>query len=93
MAEFSQYGDSAPKDNTGKPYLTKLDRLRGLVAAGDMRAAILLAAKFQSLGAERDAILSAREAYLRPSFQKQIGRDPSKLIAAGIAALRGKYNV
>ena len=73
--------------------MKKIEKLRALAAAGDMRGALLLAAKFSRLGDEKSAIHSAREAYLRPAFQKQIGRDPSKLIAAGIAALRGKYNV
>ena len=73
--------------------MRKIEKLRALAAAGDMRGALLLAAKFPRLGDEKSAIHAAREAYLRPAFQKQIGRDPSKLIAAGIAALRGKYNV
>ena len=72
---------------------TKLSKLKAFVAAGDMRAAVLLAAKFSDLGAQRNAILSAREAYLRPAFQKQLGRDPASQIAAGTAAIRGRYNV
>ena len=72
---------------------TKLDALKKHVAQGDMRASILLTAKFQQLGDARNAILSAREAYLRPDFQKQLGRDPQALIDAGVAALRGRYNV
>ncbi len=70
---------------------TKLAQLRAHMAAGDWRAACLLAAKFQELGAARNAVLSAREAYLRPAFQQQIGRDPAALIAAGRAALCERY--
>lgn len=84
-ANITVLGDSAIS--------TKLDQLKKHVAHGDMRAAILLAAKFQQLGDARNAILSAREAYLRPEFQKQLGRDPQALIDAGVAALRGRYNV
>lgn len=84
-ANISPQGDTARQ--------TKLDQLKKHIARGDMRAAILLAAKFQQLGDARNAILSAREAYLRPGFQKQLGRDPKALITAGIDALRRRYNV
>jgi hypothetical protein len=70
---------------------TKASQLRALMHAGDWRAAILLAAKFQDLGAERGNILAAREAYLRPGFQRQLRRDPETLITAGIAALKRRY--
>ena len=69
----------------------KVDILRNHMAAGEWRDAILLAAKFQRLGAEGPAILSAREAYLRPAFQQQVGKDPAALIAAGRAALLRRY--
>lgn len=70
---------------------TKLSKLREMMAAEDWRGACLLAAKFQQLGAEKAAILSAREAYLRPGFQAQLGRDPAALINAGRAALLRRY--
>ncbi len=59
--------------------------------AGRWREAILFAARFQDLGTQRDRILSAREAYNRPDFQREIGKDPTQLIAAGIAALNERY--
>jgi hypothetical protein len=65
--------------------------IRALVEAGRLREAILRAAKFQDLGAHRDRILSAREAYQRPEFQTQIGKNPTALIEDGIAALRERY--
>lgn len=65
--------------------------IRALVDAGRMREAVLRAAKFQDLGDHRDRILSAREAYQRPEFQREIGKDPEALIADGIAALRERY--
>ncbi len=71
--------------------VTKLAKLRDHMAAGEWQAAILLAAKFQQLGAAREAILSAREAYLRPAFQRQIGKDPGALKAAGRAALLRRF--
>lgn len=65
--------------------------IRALVEAGRFRDALLRAAKFQDLGPQRDRILSAREAYQRPDFQRQIGKDPDALVAAGIAALKERY--
>jgi hypothetical protein len=65
--------------------------VRDLVQAGRFRDAIRRAAKFQDLGEHRERILSAREAYERPDFQRQVGKDPDTLIADGIAALRERY--
>jgi hypothetical protein len=72
---------------------SKLDLVRAAWAEGDRRAATIMAAKFQDLGDQRGAILSAREAYLRPDFQRQLGRDPVALIAAGHEALRERYGL
>lgn len=65
--------------------------IRQLLDAGRFRDAIMRAAKFRDLGDHRDRILSAREAYERPAFQKELGKDTDKLIADGIAALRERY--
>lgn len=67
---------------------TKIEQLRELMARGDWNAAIIFCAKFPRLGAYRDAILDGREAILRPDFQRQLGREPSVLIAAAEEALR-----
>lgn len=72
---------------------TKLSKLKDKVAAGDWNGAILIAAKFQELGEERDAILSAREAILRPAFQRMIKKDPAALIEAGKQALVRRYSL
>ena len=69
----------------------KSDRLRAHMAAGDWRAAVSLAAKFPRLGDHKTRILRAQEAYTRPGFQRQIGRDPAALILDGIAALKERY--
>ena len=73
--------------------VTKLSQLKAFAKAGAWQKAIGVAAKFDRLGIAKAPILQAQEAYLRPDFQKQIGRDPAKLIAAGIAALKERYNV
>ncbi len=71
----------------------KIDSLRRAMAAGDWAGAIALAAKFPRLGDQKTAIMRAHEAYARPDFQRQLGRDPEALKADGIAALKGKYGV
>lgn len=65
--------------------------VRTLLESGRFRDAIMRAAKFADLGEHRDRILSAREAYERPAFQRELGRDTDRLIADGIAALRERY--
>ena len=72
---------------------TKLSKVKIAAGAGDWRTAILLAAKFGELGKQRNAILSAREAYLRPEFQRQLQRNPENLIASGITALKERYSL
>ena len=69
----------------------KIDILRGYMAREDWRAALKLAASFPSLGAEKRAITQGWEAMARPDFYRQIRKDPSALVAEGIAALRRRY--
>ncbi len=70
---------------------TKISKLRKYMANDEWRKAVLMAAKFGRLGTQKGAILSAREAYLRPEFQRAIGKDPAALIDNGIAAMRERY--
>lgn len=65
--------------------------IRRLLAASRYREALLQAAKFQNLGPQRDRILSAKEAYLRPAFQESLGKDPAVLIADGLKALSERF--
>lgn len=60
--------------------LKKIDVLRAAMGKGDWPAAIKLAAKFPSLGAEKAAILSGREALLRPGFQRQLGKTHQNML-------------
>lgn len=69
----------------------KIEQLRTLMDAEHWREAVALASKFPRLGDGRAAILSAREAFERPEFQRQLGRDPAQQIEAGIAALEEQY--
>ena len=77
----------------GDAPVTKLSKLKEAAACGDWRLAVSIAAKFPVLGKHKAAIMSAQEAYARPDFQRQVGKDPEQLKAAGIAALKEKYHV
>lgn len=70
---------------------TKLSKLAAAAHAGDWQTALRIAAKFPSLGDQRDAIKRAHEAHSNPAFYQQIGKDPEALIAAGIEALKARY--
>lgn len=65
--------------------------LAALMRAGDWRRALALAARFPTLGDERQAILDARTAATSPGFLRQIGKDPEELLEAGRAALLRRY--
>jgi hypothetical protein len=69
----------------------KINQLRRLMAAEDWRGAVRLAATFSRLGDEKKTITRAWEAYVRPEFQRGIGRDTGALIVDGIAALKRRY--
>lgn len=69
----------------------KIDAVRAAMNAGDWREAIRLAAKFPRLGEQAAAIMRAQEACARPDFQRQLGKCPAQLIAAGRAALIERF--
>ncbi len=71
--------------------IKKIDLLSAMMRKGDWTAAIRFASRFPRLGAHRAAILSASSALLSPDFYKSIGKDPDKLLADGIAALKERY--
>ena len=80
-------------DNMTAEPASKLSKLKEAAAGGNWILAISIASKFHELGAQKDAIMKAREACCRPDFQRQIGRDPAMLIGAGIVAIKVRYNV
>lgn len=71
--------------------MKKIDVIRELAIHGEWSEAIKVAGSFPRLGDERKAITRAKEAVCRPEFQRQLGRDPDKLIADGIDAMRSKW--
>ena len=62
---------------------TKLSKLIAAMDADDWPGALRIAAKFQRLGMEKVAITRAHDAYLRPDFYRQLGKDPCALLDAG----------
>lgn len=80
--------EGKPRPTLGK---SALANVRHLIAMGDWRAAILTAAKFPDLGDEAAAIHRGREALLRPSFQRQLKRDPTQMIEEAKVALVRRY--
>lgn len=71
--------------------MTKRAQLVALMALGNWRAALSMAAKFADLGAHEQQIRRGHEAMQRPDFQRQLGRDPQAQIDAGIEALKARY--
>ena len=69
------------------------DLLQDAADAGDWTKALAIASKFQELGDHRAAITRAHECITRPDFYKQLGRDPEACIAAGIEALKERYEL
>lgn len=88
MKTFVEYAMARIKD--AQPP-TKLQQLKDLMARGAWREALALAARFPDLGKHRNQIIDAHEAYARPDWYRQIKRDPDKVIAEGIEALKERY--
>lgn len=70
---------------------SKKDQIVRLLKTGQNDKALAMAAKFQDLGAHRDAITKGNNAARNPDFYRQIKQDPAALVAAGVAALRERY--
>lgn len=72
---------------------TQLSKLKALMAQGDYRAALKLAAGWPRLGAHKAPIERAWAALTNPEFYREIGKDPEALVAAGVAAIRERYGI
>src|ERR1019366_1386119 len=68
--------------------ITKTQRLRKFIAAGDWPRALSLANTFRHLGQYRDTIRLAHECRVHPRFYRGLGRDPEVATPAGIGGLR-----
>lgn len=69
------------------PNVTKTSVVRSHVAAGRMLDALKIAHTFRALGPHARTIKTAYEAYVRPAFYQQIGKDVDQLKADGHQAL------
>ena len=76
---------------TGLPP-TKLSIIQGLMDAGAWEGALRAAARLPVLGAQRGAILTAHGALTNPGFYRQIGKDPTRLVEAGVTALKERFD-
>ena len=72
---------------------SKAEILREKARSGDWDGAFRIAASFQDLGAERNAILDARTALTNPRWIKQFGRDPDAVVQAGKNAMIARYKI
>ena len=71
----------------------KIDILLGHIAAGDWDKAIALASRFPRFKRpeSKDRIKGAHEAFARPDFQRELGKDIEELISMGKASLMMEY--
>jgi hypothetical protein len=73
---------------------TKLSKLKTAYAAGDLKGAMRIAARFPDLGDHAADITRAHEALSNPSnLHEQMGKDRAALIEAGVNALRARYDL
>ena len=70
---------------------SKISILRAHMGRAEWVEAVRLAARFPSLGDEREPITRAWAAHTNPGFYRQIGRNPEAEFAAGIEALKRRY--
>ncbi|MCK5267000.1 MAG: hypothetical protein KAR07_02425 [Spirochaetes bacterium] len=73
--------------------MKKIDQLRIYIDAHDWHRALKMAASFPRLGKDREAITKAWAAKSNQSFYLQMGHDVDLLVAAGVSAIKDKYQV
>jgi hypothetical protein len=77
-----------PRRTTGVIPDPKLASVRAAILQGDWDSAIKLAARVTLFGKNAEAIQRGKDALLNPDMYRQLGRDPEKLRAEAISALR-----
>jgi hypothetical protein len=83
--------EPAPRDEALER--TSRAMIRELMREGSWGKAILAASRFPDLGDEAAAIHRGREAIMRPSFQRQLKRDPDEMLEEAKAALRRRFGL
>lgn len=73
--------------------MSAIEKLRKLMAAGEHRQALKLAAGWPRLGEHKAEIERGWAALCNPDFYREIGKDPEALVAAAVAALRERYEI
>jgi hypothetical protein len=68
------------------------EAIRAALSSGDDKTALSMAARRRNLGEFKEAITQGWSAFLNPDFYRQIGKDPERLVAAGLSALRARFN-
>lgn len=72
--------------------ITKSDKVRDFVKAGDYDSALAIAHTFRALPkADRTALKRAHEVKHSAGFYAQLGKDPEALKAAGVKVLLQHY--
>lgn len=89
-AGFTPPPRPADPEGRGGPIDPWHARASAALDRGDEREAMRIAARHVRGGDDATAIARAWEAYMRPDFCQQLGRDPATSIAAGLAVLRRK---
>lgn len=84
-------GFNLPRPKPRTAPLSQLSILLDHMKAGRWHAALKLAAKWQYLGPQKQAITRGADALRHPEFHKQLGKDPDKLVLEGIRALKERY--
>jgi hypothetical protein len=72
---------------------TKLAKLKRMMAAGDTKGALRLAAKFGRLGERKEVIQRGWAALCFPDFYVALDESPATHVAAGIAAIKERYGL
>jgi len=71
--------------------VTKLSQVLAAMEKNDWELALRIAAKFPQLGDQKNAIRDGHEAFVRPQFYRQLGKDPAALIERAKLALTERY--
>ena len=74
-------------------FVTALQKLKNLWAAGQYRKALKLAASWHALGLHKRAITRGWAATVNPAIYIQLGFDPDTLYTAGLAAVAARYGL
>ena len=72
---------------------TKLSQVKQYMADGNYHTALRLAASFPRLGDHREPITRGWAALTNPGFYREIECDPDELVAAGLDAIRERWNI